>query len=607
MAISVSDVWRPNHENRNRQQQTSKLANFKLPIRENNMKLTKLTQALISIGVIGLLSACGGGGGSGSASTTPATPATGTVNMALTDGPSDTVNHVWVTVKSISFHTSADQVWSATDATWQNFPLATPITLDLASLNNGAMNTVFAGLNLQPGSYKQIRFFFAGANDNLSSSAIAIKDNETTPTPLQWNDQVEYTDSTGTTIMEAPLVIAYPTQGMQLKGTFNVVAGGTLNLVTDFDLDKIIVPYEHGGKQSFTMRPNLTYFDLSSAGAISGSVASVCPAHTASATCAYNLIVHAEAVTTADPTRHTAIRSTSVDPTTGNFMLFPVPLKDSSGNALSYDLVIRGRQMETMIVTGIKPTGTNQSGAAVVQTAALAPVINTSEYGANLATPLSLLTGGYAIFQQTLPTPDSTLPYEVRWSNTDPFTGKFDKPFPLENAPVHVAPYNNGSALAFTTTVPGEGIGGYSVVVNETMYYSLSSIAAINAPLGATTTIANLSTFTAALPTLNTSISGLMSGSVTGTVAITSKTSTSYPNATLVISSLGTIVTSVPISNGTFTINNLPAGVPGAYYYAYVDLGTTATDGSSIFPVNGMIDLRTSTSASGFNVSVAAP
>jgi hypothetical protein len=63
----------------------------------------------------------------------------------------------------------------------------------------------------------------------------------------------------------------------------------------------------------------------------------------------------------------------------------------------------------------------------------------------------------------------------------------------------------------------------------------------------------------------------------------------------------------VPISNGTFTINNLPAGVPGAYYYAYVDLGTTATDGSSIFPVNGMIDLRTSTSASGFNVSVAAP
>jgi len=571
------------------------------------MQQTKIVQALVSIGLVGLLAACGGGGGgSSSANSGAATPsANGTVNMAVTDGPSDAVSHVWVTIKSIAFHTSADQVWTPSDATWQNFPLPAPITIDLASLNNGAMNPVFANLSLPAGTYKQIRFFFAGANDALSSTAQAINDNESTPTPLQWNDQVEYQDATGTT-KEAPLVIAYPTQGMQLHGTFNVSAGSTLNLVTDFDLDKIIVPYSHGAQQSFTMRPNLTYFDLSNAGAISGSVASICPAGTLAATCAYNLIVHAEAVTTADPSRHTAIRSTSVDPGTGNFMLFPVPLKDGAGNALSYDIVVRGRQMETMIVTGLTPTGSNLAGAAALQSTPITPVINTNEYGANLFSALTPLTGGYAIFEQTLAAPYSTLPYEVRWSNTDPFTGMFDKPFPLENAQVHVAPYNNGGALTFASVTPVEGAGNYSVAVNEAKYYSLSSLAAVNAP-GTSSTIANLSTFTPATPALDASINGLVSGSVSGNVVITSQSGTSYPNARLVIASLGTIVTTVPISNGTYTINNLPSGVPGTYYYAYVDLGTAATNGSSIFPLNSMIDLRNSNSVSGFNVTVAAP
>ena len=571
------------------------------------MQQTKIAQALMSIGMVGLLAACGGGGGA-SGSGTPVAPVatTGTINMALTDGPSDTVNHVWVTIKGISFHTNADQVWSSSDATWQSFQLPTPVTIDLAALNNGAINNLFIGLTLPAGTYKQIRFFFAGANDSLTTSAQAINDNETTPTPLQWNDQVEYADATGTT-KEAPLVIAYPTQGMQLHGTFNVTAGSTLNLVTDFDLDKIIVPYQHGAKRAFTMRPNLKYFDLSNAGAISGSVNSLCPAGSVASNCAYNLFVHAEAVTTADPSRHTALRTTRVDPVTGNFMLFPVPLKDSAGNALSYDLVIRGRQMETMIVTGMTPTGSNQSGSAVVQTAALTPVINTNEYGANLATPLSPLTGGYAIFEQTLSAPNSTLPYEVRWSNTDPYTGQFDLPFPLENAQVHVAPYNNGGTLAFTTVTPNEGVGGYSVAVNEAKYYSLSPIAPITAPAGATTTIANLSVFTPGLPTLDSSVTGLAAGTVTGTVALTSQSNTAYPNATLVIASLGTIITTVPISNGTnYSVGNLPSGVLGAFYYAYVDLGTGATDGSSIFPANGMIDLRSSQSAT-MNVTVAAP
>ncbi|PRC93193.1 DUF4382 domain-containing protein [Solimicrobium silvestre] len=588
------------------------------------MQQKKLVQALVSIGLIGLLAACGGGGGSsgsstGSSGTGVPTGTTGTVTMGVTDGPSDTFNHVWVTVTSISFHTSATQIWSKSDATWQTTTLPAPITIDLAALNNGALNNVFANMTLPVGTYKQIRFFFASDSDALSSSAQAISDNETTPTPLQWNDQVEYTNTRGT-VSEAPLEIAYPTQGMQLLGTFNVTAGSATNLVTDFDLDKIIVPFNQDGQQAFTMRPDLRYFNLTQSGAITGTIDPTKLCQTVSTSnCAFNLIVHAETLS-ADGTRHVDVRSTNVDPVTGSFTLSPLSLVDSNNNPITYDIVVRGRNMETMLITGVTPTGTytgtTVSGGAVLQSTPLEPTAAT-EYGTNLLTPLNPLTSGFAVFQQTLPSTAAIanpVPYEIRWSNTDPYTGVFyragcwNSNFMLTNGSISVAPYNAGNALVFTSVTPQEGNGGYSVATNEVVYYNLSN----NLPLAAPTT-GNISNFTPPTPTLD---SGINPGSISGNIAISN--ASAYDHGTLVIARLGQIITSVDVSSllssggGTFTVGNIPSGsataaVPGAYYYSYIRLWKhNVNKHVKIVPITGSIDLRTTNSVTGMNVTVAA-
>ncbi|TDK66376.1 DUF4382 domain-containing protein [Sapientia aquatica] len=80
------------------------------------MNQKKIIQVLVSSGIVGslsLMAACGGSSGNSSSAGTSQTAATGVVNMSITDGPSDTFNHVWVTVKSIAFHTDSNAVWSS--------------------------------------------------------------------------------------------------------------------------------------------------------------------------------------------------------------------------------------------------------------------------------------------------------------------------------------------------------------------------------------------------------------------------------------------------------------------------------------------------------------
>ena len=337
------------------------------------------------------LAGCGGGGGS----TSPAAP-TGTVNVQITDGPSDEFQHVWVTIRAISFHTDPNAAWSSADATWQTTTLPAPVTVDLSTLNNGTLNQLFSGLSLPVGTYRQIRFFFDGAEAALDDSALATRDSN--GTALQWNDQVEFLDGRNSwAITESPLEIAYPTQGIQLVGTFNVTDGGTLDLAVDFDLEHIIVPFNHGGQTYFTMRPRLYYYDMSQVGAITGTVnpAQLCQtiaAETAVApACAFNLIVKAELLS-ADGTRHYVARETSVDPVTGNFTLYPLATKDANGNPIgAYDVLIRGREMETLLVTGVpvaagaSPGGTLGLAPTRLQSTDIVLTANNAEYTAQLA------------------------------------------------------------------------------------------------------------------------------------------------------------------------------------------------------------------------------
>jgi len=565
------------------------------------------------VATLAALAACGGGGGSGGGgSPAPQTP-TGTVNVQVTDGPSDEFQHVWVTISAISFHTDPNAVWSPGDATWQTTTLPAPVTLDLTTLNNGALNQLFSGLSLPVGTYRQIRFFFDSADAGLDASALATKDSN--GATLQWNDQVEFLDgSNNWAITEAPLEIAYPKQGIQLNGTFNVTAGSTLDLAVDFDLEHIIVPFNHGGLTYFTMRPQLAYYDMSQVGAISGTInpAQLCqtPASetVASPSCAFNLIVKAELLA-ADGSRHYVARETMVNPADGKFTLYPLATKDINGNPISaYDIVIRGREMETMLVTGVpvtagtSPGGTGTAAPTSLQSTALVLTANNAEYTAQLATALSPLSSGYAIFQQTLPGAGA-VPYEVRWRNTDPFTGQFRNPIPLQGASssLHLAGYNGGNTLSFSPVTPQEGAGAFTVADNEVAYYTLST-GTVMTPVAA----GSMQTFAPGVPTLR---SGVQSGTVNVDLSFSGISADNQCEFVLArfASIIDTYDCSSVLSNTTpaqFSLTGVPAGstaagVPGAYYYGYVRLWNSAAPKLSrkIVPLNGPIDLRTTGSA----------
>jgi hypothetical protein len=575
------------------------------------MKRIRILAGALGLGAALVLVACGGGGGSPGVTGQP-TQLTGTMNIAITDGPSDEFQHVWVTINAISFHTDPNASWSATDATWYTTTLPAPVTLDLTALSNGVLNNLFSGIALPPGTYRQIRFFLTSAEAGLTSSAMATKDSN--GAALQWNDQVEYL--IGAASAEAPLEIAYPVQGIQLVGTFVLAAGSTLNLAVDFDLEHSVVPFRHDGMTYFTMRPTLHYYDMSQAAAIVGQVnpAALCQTVAAAisqaSSCAFNLIVKAELLT-ADGSRHFVARETTVDPKTGNFVLYPLATQDLIGNPIAYyDVLIRGREMATMLVTsvvvtpGTSPTGTGAAAPAAVQVGAVLPVPST-EYAAQFAAPLAPLTSGYAIFQQTLPG-TGNVPYEVRWRNTDPFTGEFLNPIPLQdaNSMFYFAPWNNGNTLNFTSVAPAEGAGAFSVAQNENAYYTLSPDAVMLPPASGTQ-----QTFMPGTPSL---VSGVQSGSVMVNLSFSGISVDNKCEFVLVrfasivdtydcSSMLGT---NSGMNSGSFTLTGIPAGasganVLGAYYYAYVRLWETGHGVLTrrIVPIPGFINLINTGSA----------
>lgn len=520
--------------------------------------------------------------------------------MALTDGPGDDYDHVWVTVKAISFHTDPNMVWSSSGANWQTITLPAPVTLDMANLTNGALNQVFSGMSLPAASYRQIRIFLAGFDDALTASASAAG--------LTYNDQVDYTEPNGT-VHHVPLEIAYPTQGIQLNGTFNVTAGSILKLALDFDLEHDLVRYINGTEYHFTMKPNLRYFDLDQAGAIIGKVdpAQLCTTNLTG--CGYNLIVKAE-ILSPDGSRHIDARATTVKPD-GTFALYPLP------SGATFDVLIRGRNIDTMLVKGVTaPAGsTPASGAAALQAAAAIPLtVNSSEYFANFSTALAP-TSGFAVFQQTLPGAGE-VPYEVRWGNTNPFTGKLVLPMALTNGPLHVASYNAGNTLSFNNVTPQEGNGSYTVATDglPLAYYSPSAPVTVNSP--GTNTVLSPLTFAPPVPALSSNVvTGTASGTITQTAPGT------YDNGYVVMSRFANIVNTVNVgaslaASSTVPYNvTLPSGggaagtasasVPGAYYYGYlIAWNSTRPLSLRVIPILSMIDMRNSNSVTGLNIAL---
>jgi hypothetical protein len=531
------------------------------------------------------LTACGGGGGSGpSGSSSPASAQMGKANVALADAPSLDFDHVWITAKEIDFH-QLDTA-SPMDSQWLKFPLSAPVTIDLTQYANGNLAQVFSGLSLPVGTYRQIRLILVDDEAALTNSALADA--------LLYNDQVDYTDSAGVS-RHAPLEIIGPRQGINLMGTFSVSASAPLNLVLDFDVDDDVVRFPDSlgsGLDAFTLKPNLRYFDLAQSGAIVGKVD---PTQLAvNGGTAYNLIIKAEQISS-DGTHHQVMRATTVR-SDGTFTLFPVTV--ASGMSQNYDVLVRGREMETLIVRGVPVTaGTTPTNGATQISSTPLPITIGSEYTVNLASAMAP-TGSWVNFFQTLPPALDPVgvPYEVRFRHVNPFTGLIEIPFPLSEGSLHVGDYVASGSPTFTTAAPVQGAGGFSAFGGAIQFATSASVSTVP-PLSGTSTSILVPQLAVASPYVPGQL----------TVNIATATPGHYTHGELVVSRFGMIVDSLPIdaelaNGGQITMPNLPSGTSttpdrGAYYYAWLRVWNAMSVRPHIVPVLGFADLTTSSSA----------
>lgn len=398
-----------------------------------------------------ILPGCGGGGG-GSSSSSPAPAQNGNVSVALTDAPGLEYDHVWITVKDIWFHTS--NAAGPQEAGWLKFPLSSPETIDLVDLTNGNMANVFSTLTLPVGNYQQIRLFLASTEDSLvvhpnppAGQSVALK----------YNNEVDLQVSGSS--YQAPLTIPNPTHGIALFGTFQVTAGGTLHLAIDFNADEDVVKTISGLDPEFILKPRLVYFDLDNVGAIAGAIdPSVIQSSTVT-NGGFNFVIKAEELS-ANGTYHIVRRYTTIA-SDGTFILYPLP---ASTSGKTYDIMLRGRNVDTVIIKNVPVTkGTTPQSATSIGPAILMNYDNT-EYTANFSGSVSP-TGSWANFYQTLPGVNE-VPYEVRVRHVNPYTGKFEDAIDLSTGPISVGTYNNGGAITLTTENPVEGLGGYKVALD---------------------------------------------------------------------------------------------------------------------------------------------
>jgi hypothetical protein len=415
---------------------------------------------------------------------------------------------------------------------------------------------------------------------------------------LQYNDQVNYTDATGAARV-APLELGGAREGIGVFGTFTVTAGKTLRLVLDFDIDHDVVRFpDFGGTNAqvaFTLKPGLRYFDLDTSAALVGQVDPSALASATNPNGAYNLVIKAEELAP-DGSRRVVARATTVRPD-GTFTLFPLHVPATAANK-AYDVVVRGRNMETIIVRGVPAVrGTTPASNPTAIAANALPVTPSTEYTVTLAAPANP-TGSALNFFQTLPGA-TEVPYEVRYRNVNPLTGDLGTPFPLSAGTLRVGNYVAGGDPALAAVAPQQGAGAFAVRAGAIQYAPSATVAVLPPSSGTNASIT--------LPPLAVDPAVAVPGSIV--LNVTTATAGRFDKGQLVVSRFGSIVNSQPIDNvlasgGTVTMANLPAGSaslanPGAVYFAYLRVWNSNTPNlrPRIVPVLGFADMRGTNSA----------
>jgi Domain of unknown function (DUF4382) len=278
-----------------------------------NIRTVSVLLLILTFAVIGLFVACSTGGSSGGSTM-------GKVTVTLSDpptcsAPNGMFSGIYITIQDVQIHQSAsagpnDAGWVDLTPNLKNNPQQVDL---LAQANNQCfLATLGSNTDLQAGSYQQIRLILTN-NAPVTGSSNPCGGNVANCVVLKSDGSQHPLDLSS----ELQTGIKIPS-GQLTGGKFSVAQGEVKDLNVDFDGCASLIaenngkyrlkPVLHAGEMSLTSAPvSGTLVDSVSSNPVAGSSAIV-------------------ALEQKDPNGiDRVILQTSVDPTTGNFVLCPVP------------------------------------------------------------------------------------------------------------------------------------------------------------------------------------------------------------------------------------------------------------------------------------------
>jgi Domain of unknown function (DUF4382) len=601
-------------------------------------------------------------------------------DVSVTGNTPAQYSHVWVTVQAVWFNTSGTA--GPDDSGWDKFTFSTPSTVDLVAENGGNLGSIASGLRVQVGTYSQVRLIPVDSTAPLASSA--------SNAGALYNFEADYVDSQGMT-HQLQLELLNPDKGIGIPTSLKVPIGnfsstGLTGTGTSTSTTTGALPF--ASSSSTTSSPfgtttgstgttgltsttgsTSTTPDNSFATALDGTVnlvpftfasSSTGILWSAHATSAYdisiasgisgqlsltnittavsglpNIQVSAQTLS-ADGSRHVVV-STSAVQSDGSFLLYPLATNSSTTSPLTYDVVIHGPGIATIIVKSVQvPRPTTSSNTtttsstttlATANTTVSSPSLTTTttspttnsnvssvslgtltprasaasgdptSYNANVSTaPGALLPAGAVVnFYQTLGG-QGEVPYVIESNPMDPFNQVLFNAQALSVGTVDSGTWSTNGTVTIVSAAPKEGVGAYLVAASAPGFSdgTLSKSVSVSQPTSGGTAMV-------VLPAL-TLESGASAGSLAA--AVVAATPGKYDQGQLLLSHDGALVASAPLdavlsqgTGGIVTVPGLPAGTPDAVYYATVR-AWKSTDPSGVqrqwYPQ--AIDLRSSTS-----------
>ena len=541
-------------------------------------------------------------------------------NVSATSNVTSQYSHVWVTIQDVKFNTSATA--AAGDSSWLDFPLTTPVTIDLATVTNGGLAVFGSSLKIPTGTYAQMQLLLTDTAAPLATSAQAAG--------LLYNDQVGYLDSTGAALA-APLDLVHPENGIVLSVSLSIpsnpkaelealndgaattadgtadetgtdtstglattatvpttatttcattttatatttpvttttdnctngVATATFTVGIDFDAEKDLVPFTFSGQPGFLLNPHLVAYDLSTAGTIQGTI--TLPTTLAVATASGNPAIEVSAETlSSDGTRHVVVKSAPVL-TDGSFVLYPLATNATTTNTsttTTYDLVIHGPNIQTTIIQSVPPSVAAPAAATSITLTSVTPA-STADYLVNVSTATGFSSAGALVqFYQTIPV-SGEVPYVVAQQPIDPFNNDFAGDAALSMGTIAVAVYSGGVNSTPVSEAPSEGDNTYQVAAIAPNFNDGTLGTKVTAPADVTTTTPAVVVSLAPLSAATGSTSNTLE--VATAVAAPGK----FTNGDLILSQNGAIVAVAPLgvilnqSSGSVTFTHVPGG-----------------------------------------------